>query len=275
MEVKSPSGKVYLVGAELGRTERFDLFHCQTEEMPKCGIIKIAPTVAENGILDREAFLLREMSKTAVELEAAYAKVKTSSSTLNYQFFFPNLVESFVWEEEGGRRINILNFSHIAKELFDLVPIGHIASRDRFRVDPRTSAWMLGKLLKLLSFAHEQGIAVNALTGDNILINKDQHYVSVFDWTLATVEDGGLTQDMVSQEIRSATEEVILALGGNPETGEIPADEQLIDGRYEELLKSLIHGSKESAYMTHEKFYEIVWSIWPRGFHPYSTYMRS
>ncbi len=271
MNIRSPAGNEYQVGKALGKTDRYNLYECQSTGCP-LGILKIATTVAHNGALDREAYILDLMRAEATSLEDAYAKIKEGSGMLNYHFLFPNLIESFEDADQGNRRVTILSFSHIVKELGELVPIAFLAQRDRVRVDPKTSAWMMSKLLKLLVFTQSQGISIGAVTGENILIHRAQHYVSVFDWSRAMVAKGNLPNYIVSQEIKDAAREVLLALGGNPETGELPADEQLVDDRYEKALWALVNNRDGVASTVHERFCELIWSVWPRAFHPFTTH---
>ncbi len=264
----------YPVGKPLGKPDhRFRLYECGLpDELNHTGILKIASEIENNGELDREALALQMMRKEAARLEGEYAKVKKKPEyMMNYQFFFPNLVDTFVCEEQGGRRVNILSFEEIANEREDLVPIAHIVSRDRVRVDPRTSGWILGKLLKLLVFTHPQGISGNLL-GSNILLNRQQHYVSVFDWTEALLGDAPVSEDVAREEISQVAREVTLVLGGDPETGEIPPDAQLEDGRYQEFLSRLVDGEESDAGEAHRQFYELIDELWPRGFHKWSTY---
>lgn len=264
-------GTEYKVGTLIGRNARFKVYEGSVDANP-CLLIKIATSIEENGSLDREAFLLDKMRKEATATEEAYAAIKKDKGMLNYHFFFPDIVESITPADQGGRRVNVLSFAHIAKELVDLVPIEHLVLRDHVVIDPRTSAWIMGKLLKMLDFAHRQGISVGDLSGENILINREQHYVSVFDWSMASLSSEALSSHVIAGEISAAASEVILALGGNPENGEIPPDKQLEDQRYENFLKRLVGGRESNARKAGDEFYKLVWSMWPREFHPFTTY---
>lgn len=271
MNITSPAGNTYEVLKLIGKTDPFNLYECRLTDGREC-ILKIATTAAANDLLDREAFLLQTMREDAARLEAEYAEVKKGEMLLNYQFCFPGLVETFIDPDQGDRRINILSFFEISKKLSDLVPISHLMSRDHVRVDPKTSAWMLGKLLKLLVFTHSLGIRIPNLDGENIIINRDEHFVAVADWTQAAQGEAPLSSAFAMREIEQVAEQVILALGGNLETGEIPPDKQLGDGRYEELLFRLSRGAYADAKTAHGEFYELVGTLWPRGFHPFTAY---
>ncbi len=276
VQVLSPSGQTYDVGQkDLVEDPIYSLFKCGLSDT-QAGLLKIATAVEHNGVLDREAYLLQTMNEEAKLREDEYAKIKDNEKEmLNYQFFFPRLIESFVSKDNGDRRINILSFSDITTELVELASLLLIRLNDRVRVDPKTSAWMMGKLLKLLDFTHSQGISGQALDSDNILINREKHFIAVFDWSGATMSPAKVTDDVASGEIAAAAQSVILALGGDEDdkTFSIPEDEQLTDTRYADFLKNLASGGESDAGKAHTEFYELVRSLWPkRGFHPYTTY---
>jgi serine/threonine protein kinase len=271
MKIKSPAGNEYSVGKLLGETERFKLYQCLLGDGSE-GILKITAQSRDNPILDREAFLLKLFKETAQCYEKEFAKTKKDDTMLNYHFFFPELIECFIDKDQEGRRISILSLMHISKQLGDLVPLSQIREKEHLRVDPKTSAWILGKLLKLLDFVHGQGIAITNLSGENILINREQHYVAVFDWTEAMVTESVLNEEEIATEISLATEAVITLLDGNPETGAIPEDEQLSDSSYQDFLKQLLDKKETDAFEAHKKFYALIWSLWPREFYPYTTH---
>ena len=175
MTILNPDGFAYEVGPLIGSTEKFKLYHCPHSGYNAC-ILKIATLPEHNGILDREADLLDTLKKEAAKAQAEFsAHAENDNAFLNYQLQFPNLLDSFIDPNQGKRRINILDLSLVAEELRQLVPLSHIISREKLRVDPRTSAWIMGKLLKLLVFTQSLGIHIGNLCRDNILINREQH----------------------------------------------------------------------------------------------------
>jgi hypothetical protein len=272
MEITSPSGKVYVIGDEVGKEERFKLYHCRTADDNVC-ILKIARQPAFNGLLDREACLLDIMKGEAKSLEEEYQKETSSDKFLNYHFFFPRLVETFISPEQGNSRISILSLAHVAKDLRDLTPLSHFISREKVRVDPQTSAWVLGKLLKLLVFTHSQNISLADLSGENILLNRSEHYVTIFDWTQASIGNGEMEDDAAIREISQVAKEVGRLLGADPITERLPQDKQLKDDSYEHFLRSLIHGSLGLlASDAHRRHYELIRAIWPRTFHKFTSY---
>lgn len=272
MEIISPKGITYVVKNEIGKDERFRLFECSTETDSVC-ILKIARRSAWNGLLDREAFLLEEMTQEARLLQEEFAKINKTDKLLNYHYFFPKLLETFVSEEQKGCRISILSFTHVAKSLDDLTPIGHLLNKENVRIDPRSSAWIMGKMLKLLGFTQNQGIVlISSLGLDNVLINRTQHYVMLFDWTRAISGNGNLTEIETTGEIAQVSKEVTMLLGGDLATGALPKDKQLENNLYEKFLKELAAGLYSDADEAHQRFYILIRFLWPRGFHKFATY---
>lgn len=278
VQVLSPSGQTYDVGRKLAQNSRFDLHECILEDGRVC-LFKIAATKEQNGLLDREAYLLTTMKDEADATQAEYAGKFPKKPPLNYHFLFPRVVETFVSGEYDGRRITVLSFFDTADNLSDLAPLGHITTLERQRIDPRTSAWIMGKLLKLLVFTHGQKITGQSLDGDNILIHhadqNQRHTSAIFDWSEATVVTTGLSPETTTEEIASIAQAVIVALSGDEddETFAIPPhEEQLKDSRYANFLKNLAEGYEHDAAKAHAEFYALIKELWPQGgFHPYTS----
>ncbi len=271
MLIESPKGNEYEVGELLGRTDAFSLYRCSFSD-GKPGILKIVSAVGYNGLLDREAHILETLWEQAERVEKEGKEREPERGEMGYRRFFPRLVESFTDPDQGGRRITILGLSNLVEDISDLVPLGHILSRERSRIDPKTSVWILGKLLKLLHFIYECGVSGAKIDGENILIYRERHNVLLFDWTKATIAPGNITDSIVREEIYHAAREVIMALGGDPDTGELPKDPDLADGRYKELILSFAQGTETDAGKAHERFYASVWKIWPSKFHPFTVH---
>jgi hypothetical protein len=267
--VTSTKGR-YTVLKHVGGTEQFTLYLCTQEGQARQQILKIATATAHNALLDREAYLLSLMRDEAHRLEQEYAAKVGGKKVLNYDILFPDLAETFLSQAQGRRRVSVVSFKLVEK-IGNLTPIGHIAEREMQIIDPRTSAWMIGKLLKLLQFAHDFKISVGKLSPDNILIERDQHYVTVFDWTAARLHPDAIPIETARSEISQAVRQIFLLLGGDLKTGKLPEHEQLPDSRYAELLHEFIGGTHVRAYDAFTRFYEGIRGMWPKGFHPYTS----
>jgi hypothetical protein len=278
-KIISPHGVEYSIKERPGRddnrikaTSRFNFYICTTPEYPEQEfILKIAETEYTNS-LQLEVLRLRFLREKAEELEEEYLQInKEKEAVLNYQLGFPKVVDSFVSETQGGRRIVILGFD-IANELGNLVPVLHVTTRDKVRVDPKTSAWILGKFLKLLVFFQSQNISVGKVSGGNMLIERDQHYLAFFDLSEAVFYPEGVPKEVSRNEVSKVAQAVIVLLGGSVATGNIPCDDQLTDGRYEKILGRLASGDYDDAAKAHKEFYQVMRVLWGKKFHPYTTY---
>lgn len=262
---------VYRVGKKVAETSEYRLYLCMQEEPERQCLLQIAAATDHNGGLDRAAYILGELERRSGELETEYEQVKTKpEDMLNYGLGFPELVDSFICQEQGGRRINILAFRGV-EDVSNMVPLSNVTVKDQLRVDLRTSAWIMGKLLKLLVFAHGEKISVGLMTGNNILIEPNQHYVLIFDWSAAQTHSETVPAETRSQEISQAAQAVITVLGGDLETGDFPDDGDEAFSQYTDHLLRLARGGENQATRAHEKFYELIDSLWQRKYHPFTT----
>jgi hypothetical protein len=262
---------LYHVGKIVAKAQEYNLYLCTTEEGREC-LLQIAADKGQNGALERAAFVLGELKQRSDALEEEYESVKKDpEAMLNYDLGFPEIVDSFVCSEQGNRRINILVFRNIT-EVGTMVPIIGITQKDHLRVDLRTSAWIMGKLLKLLVFAHSSGIAVGRVTGNNILIEPDRHYVLFFDWSLAHLFAGEVPEETRRGEISEAAKSVIVVLGGNMERGDFPDDGDECFYQYTSHLLLLAGGRERSAERAHAQFYRLIDEFWKREYYPFTTH---
>jgi hypothetical protein len=274
------SGVTYTAGKHIGGTGTFTLYECSSSggsasstEAGRCCILKIAASPEHNGVLDREALVLRRLYDAATRLECEFAQAKPmAKKRLNYQFMFPNSLATFVSEEQMARRILILGLGYAADRLSDLVPLNFLELRRGVRIDRRTSAWVLGKSLKVLSLAHGIGIMNRNVCRDNILINitERNHGVALFDWSQATIgqrvdEKGG------AEEIAKLAQAVIFALRGDASNGNLPSEETDFQ-EYDEFIRMLALGREGDAFKAHQDFYRIVRRIWKKEYYPFTTY---
>lgn len=270
MMIKSSINQ-YEVGKQAGNTNTYRLYLCDEKGTDRQCLLQIAADTIHNGALDRAAYILKELKHKSDEIEAEYATVKKNpDSFLNYDLGFPELMDSFICQEQGRRRINILAFRDV-ESVSQMVPLTNITAKDRRRVDLRTSGWIMGKLLKLLRFAHGQGISVGSLGGNNILIEPDQHYIVIFNWSGAQTHSGAVPAETRRDEISQAAQAVIIVIGGNLETSAFPDDGEKGFKPYTEHLLRLARGSESNTERAHKSFYELIDSLWKREFYPFTT----
>lgn len=260
----------YLLGKLVGEVKgEYRLYLCTRTGESRQLLLQVADGAAKNGALDRSAYILTQMAEAASALETEYAGVKSDPTIfLNYDILFPQLIESFIFTAQGNRRINILAFKNV-DALRQVVPASNIMTKDRTRIDARSSAWFLGKLLKLLVFTQSEGFANDALDATNILLEPDQHYVTVFDWSKTMTHTDGVPIATRRSEIMKVTRVIIALLGGDYARRSFPEG---IEDEYKAHLLRLASGSEPDADKAHQEFYSLIRALWGRKFHPFTTF---
>ena len=260
----------YLVGKMVGGTNEYRLYICQKKDEEKQCLLQIAADASCNGALDRSAFILKLLKIKAREIEEEYAQVKKDpKNMLNYDLGFPNLTEIFICKKQGNRKINILSFKNI-DDVTKIVPILNITKKDKLRADLRSSAWIMGKLLKLLVFIHSEGFSVELINGNNILIEPDKHYIMIFDWSKAKTHTIVPTE-IKRREISQMAQAIIQLLGGNHKTNTIPDDGEEAYTSYTQKILQLAHGAESKAERAHRNFYNLIDQLWKREYYPFTT----
>ncbi len=259
------------LGPQVAQDDRFNIFLCTKVGEPDKVFLFVVAQEGMNPAVDRWAYMLKELAQHAERLEQKYDSIKKDpKDCLNYQLGFPAVVDTF--KSPKKRQIMILAFEHSTPSA--MVPIARMVERDRLRVDIKTSVWMMGKMLKILAFAHSQEISVGLIDSGTILIDPEQHYVNFFDWSEAKIVQP-LTEDIKRQEISEAASVVIEALEGNPDDRTIPNNEGVEGERYCAHLWTLADGLNSDASVAHERFYQFVEGLWKRKFYPFTTFSRT
>lgn len=275
----SNDGKTYLVDrADLKQeTDSYRLYLCKEKGTGKQYLLKIAVAMEDNAGLEREVYVLNLLARRAEELENAYSQEKADpESFLNYQIGIPAVVDSFILDDEDPRRVTILTFTGV-EDLDKITSLSIIIEENKLRVDPKTSAWIMGKALKMLVFAHGEDVAVGAVDANNILIVPEEHYVVIFDWSGAQFNSGPIAPETMQREITEAARAVIDLLGGDLGTNVFPNDwneDANTFNRYTKHLLSLARGNESSAERAHKLFYQLIRSLWERKFHEFTAKKR-
>ena len=260
----------YAAGKLVADNGVYRIYLCEEMASERQCLLQVATETKHNGALDRSAYLLRELARVSEVVDAAYAASKSNpDKRLGYDKLFPELVDSFISLQQGERRLNVLAFRNV-KDVSDMVPLANLASKDRLRVDLRTSAWIMGRLLKLLGLVHNEGIAARNLSGGNILLEPAKHYAVVFDWSTAQLYSGEVPKEERAEDIKQAARVVIAALGGQVVDGYIPDIHDAVRP-YTDYLLRLAEGHESNAEKAHHKFYELVDGLWERKYYKFTT----
>jgi len=301
MEITNGSS-VYIVTKNVADAKKYRLYLCVQKETNRQCLLQAAVSKEYNVALIRAAYILAELKRRSDEIEEEYEK-KNPGKILNYHLGFPELVDGFIPPGINGRRVNVLAFRNV-DETSRMVPLINITEKDRLRVDLRTSAWIMGKQLKLFTLTHNENFSMNLVSGKNILIEPNEHYVLFFDWTAAEIHPDEIPMEKRRQEISFAAQAVIAVLGGDWKKGFIPNDktepfQKYVDARleriktkrggeieeneptskirdrafkrYVDFLLRLARGNESRAEKAHRDFYDIVDALWEREFYQFTT----
>lgn len=245
------------------------IYVCKDVATERRYLLQVTTEVEHNGELERAAYLLKELGGVAELFEQENAKVNPERK-VSYDRLFPQLIDSFITaEDQGSRRINILGFAEVDDPTL-FVPLSNLAKKDHLRVSLASSAWVMGRLLKLLGFAHGERIAVKTLGGGNILLEPTRHFALVFDWSSAMTYQTEVPIAVRKNDIAGAANTVLAAIGADTETGNFPY--QLgEDTAYVDFLWRLANRREGNALRAHGQFYELVEQLWGRKFTPFQT----
>ncbi len=266
MLLRSATGS-YRIGAQpLAATTVYRLYLAKEEASGRWRLVQVASTKASNGALERAAFILEMFQRTAVEFDREYTTNIKAGRHLHLDRLYPQLVESGVSPEQGERRINIYDLADI-DDIRRIVPLANLRLKSNLRIDPETSAWVVGRLLKMLSFTQGEGIANRSLSAGNVLLDPQQHFAVTLDWSNAFVYQESVPVDVASAEIADAARAVFWSLGGLPD-GSWPYDGH---HAYVEMLRRLMDGSFSDADKALDAFYDLVRTEYGASFHPFTT----
>ncbi len=253
---------------KLGETAAYTVY-LVTDESGAWYMLKISPDIPGNGRLDREALVLKDI-QVEVDRILATEKPGAESSGLHYEKCFPRLRESFLFTEQGNRRINIIEIPD-TKSVRDLFPLEWWRTRSGLRLDPKSSAWLLGRLLKIFTLTHTIGVGVGKINGGNILVNPEKHRALFFDWTEAHQYEKYVPPEKVGEEIAQAAKQVFIALGGSLAKGTLPQSDQLTDTRYAEQLLRFMSGAERNPEKASQRFWKLIREMWESEFHTFTT----
>lgn len=262
MLLSGKTGK-YSVDKKVAESDVFSVYVCKDIDTEEPFLLQIATETEHNGNLDRAAFVLKEMKATSDYYEEEFSKT-VPNVKLNYDRLFPKVMESFISEEQGGRRINILALKDIS-DINQLIPLSSLRIKDHLRISLETSGWIMGRLLKLISFIHPQGISLRQLDGNNMLIDPRQHFLIVLDWSFALIHPNEVPYQYRFADISNAAKAVFLAIGGDSDFGRYPYDQE---HEYPKMLWQLIYQNDADAQKTHDEYYNVVHRLFGTDFIP-------
>lgn len=259
----------YEVTRPVAENEAYRAYLCKEIASGVECLLLIASDTSHNGSLDKSAYVLGRLAEAAALNQAAYAK-QYPERRLHYERLFPALVDSFVSQEQGLRRINVIRFTDVASPL-SMIPLSNLTSKDKVRVDLGSSAWILGRLLKLLVFAHAERFSVGMMTATNILLDPARHLAVLFDWSKAVVFTTSVPRQNRRHDLAEAGQSVLRSVGANLQTGEFPFDTGGAED-YLAFLRELAGAGYDDAPTAHMRLYELIDTIFGSSFSEFKTH---
>lgn len=275
-EAKGGRYTVYSVDGELlAKTDHYNLAVAKNAR-GQLGLVMIALRPESNPVVNRHRRILETLQTMADEINKETVGFKP-----NYGAFVPRILD--VIDSEDGRHGVFMGYHESIGSYKQLVPLS--VALATVRVDMKTAAWMLGKLLKLADFVHSCGFTVGLVDASNVFIETQQHGVLVMDFTDASEE---AEDSEMLLEVMHFAEIIWWAVGGSA-TEEPHYDASIMTrdqhAKFTTLLKRLMTGGV-AAHEAHTLAYALFDEIWPktpmaeapdgmkRDFHPYTTYPR-
>lgn len=264
----------YEIVQKLGSTEYLSYYICTTSSAKdRWQILAIAAQIKHNVMIDRTTYLLKRLCEYSELYEQEFAKApEHSGQRIHYDWLFPQVMDEFTLYEQGERRVAILDFLdvdlHKAFALMQLID-------KRKRVDLRTSAWIMGRFLKLLSFLHECDVSAPIIIS-NFLLEPQNHRLLMVNWTNGVLGEN-LTPAQRCFAIKQAAESTLLLLDANYGNGRWHYDHKMEDceAEYIDCLASMHRGDFTDAIDAHIQFYATVEKLWGRAFYPFTTYNKT
>ncbi len=237
-------------------------------------LLQIAADASYNDQLSKNAWFLTKLISQSDKIQDS-VEATDLRQYYNYYLGFPELCDSTILHDQGARLVNVIGFRNVHK-LSSVIPLVKIWKHSK-GVDLPTSAWIIGKLLKIISFAHDCNIKIGDISGNNILIVPENHYVIIFNWGNSVIENGGIPAADVSNDIKTAAKLVLKTIIGNSDLriNETTNDES--NSKYIGFVESLAEVGMSDARRAHQQFYELINSLcadstsaWQSGFHKFT-----
>jgi hypothetical protein len=244
----------------LAETATYRIYLCEEVKTKQEHLLMISTTAAHNGSLSKMAFVLGELNKASAEYEVENAR--SSEKKIHYDWLFPMLKESFISTSQNGRRVLIVSFAgtNVANAT-SLSSIKHKAQR----MSLETSAWVMGRLLKLIAFTQEICITGLHLLEDSVWVDLEDHHMVVLDWSEIIIFPGSVPSEACARDISLAAKIIFKALGGDVKTGLYRYDE---NHPYPKYLWQLATKNSGLGVQEHKQFYEFIHGLFGSGFRP-------
>lgn len=241
----------------LSETSWFRLYRSKSLDGKQSYLLRVPTDECYNGEINLEAVMLAHFEDWSNSTESDYSKAKGDpNARIHYDWLFPKLVGSFLTgEDQAFRQVNLLSVRDALVE--DFVPM--VKLMEKYKVDAKTGAWILGRFYKLQTFLEDCGGLYN-FNVDGVILEPRMHRMVYLGFPCS-----GELCDW-DKSVRNATS-VILDWIENDGT------------EHEEDFRGLLewicdenNGRKWSGTDAHCIFYKQLDVWWGHKYHPF-TYM--
>jgi hypothetical protein len=270
--------RAYLVTELIGRDDLCLLYRCRggADGAGAPAILQIVRDPADNDLVANEARALRRLASSPL-----YAA---------YRAYVPGLVDAFRYPGVADgveRRANVLTY------VDGLCSLAEVAEAYPAGLDPRDVAWIARRLLVALGFLHRSGVIHGAVLPDRVLIQPEQHGLTLSGFAYAVVDaaDSGerigaipadwadwYPKEVWTKELPTPALDLYLAtacqvflLGGDPDSGRMP---EAVPRPLRAFLRGCMlpdaRQRPRDAWALLRELDALLEAIWgPRRFHPF------
>ncbi len=156
----------------LSVSDWFRLYLAKSLDGKQSYLMRVPTEAYHNGEINLEAEVLIHLEACSKNIEAEYAKEKKNpEARVHYDWLVPKLAATFIADEDQGhRQINLLSI--VDGQVEDFVPMAKLV--EKYKVDVKTAAWILGRLYKLQSFLEMCGGLYN-FEVDGVILEPRMH----------------------------------------------------------------------------------------------------
>jgi hypothetical protein len=169
----------YRVDSHVATDELADYREARTDAGP--ALFKVARRPTDNDLFRREATALRQVARSVRPRHRAY---------------LPRIRDTFTHRDQStgvDRAVNVFD------PLDGFVSLASVRSEFSAGIDARDAAWMWRRLLVALGVAHRAGVVHGAVVPDNVLIQPEEHGLTLVNWCYAAVGAADLVPALIGR----------------------------------------------------------------------------
>ena len=208
-----------------------------------------------NGDMQFEVEKLEFLKKASDEIEVIYQKErKDPKARVHYDWLVPELWDSFITDEsQNFRQANLIGIRDA--KVRDFFPLPKLT--EKYQIDTRSAAWILGRFFKLMTFADEVELGFNFMP-DQVVLEPRMHRMVFLGWNLREYSPEWNNVARASKCILEFTL-----------PSETPEDEAFMKN-----LRFFAESRGLSGAEAHRMLYAVIRKYWGISYHPFTYYNR-